>query len=516
MILLAAGNSPAANNKRKYQSVKRSPKDIKNYAMEYLLKTNPYNILIQPEESDEFLLFNTLTGGIEILDNEEGILIAELQTLSSFDKQDYQYAKELLNRLIAKEYIVYEHLDIISFFEKHTEKTQFKKAGIINLTIGTTITCNMGCAYCFEFIKPNNTLKDQKVKQQIITYIEEIILYSDTKNIHTLSVTWYGGEPLINVSAITDLSEGLIGLAEKHQLKYAANIITNGIYLTTENIQKLVENKVNSIQVTIDGAREVHDKKRPLKQKNAENYFRILRNLAEVPDVIDVNVRINIDKEVADSVERLLDDFELYGLWPQKFKNFHFDPAWLRSYEEISISTEEKDRRMYVDEFFEFKQNFRVSLTERFNKWGNGKEVKRAKLKWDLPSYQSTCATWASPISLVVDPNGYIHKCWETIHDDSKAPSTVFDSYNPETFASYSSFNRYTHNNVCRNCKFLPVCDKISCSYDALKSAVPQCTEWKYKAESYIGQQYLMMRDTPERIGTPQVADAVNTGHSNK
>lgn len=484
--------------------------------MELLLKNNPYNILIQPDESDEFLLFNMLTGGIEILDKEEGILMAELQTLVSFDSTVFNSSTDLLHRLIAKEYIIYESLDIVSFFEAHTEKTQFKKAGIINLTIGTTITCNMGCAYCFEFVKPNNTLKDQKIKEQIVKYIEEIILYKGTQEIHTLSVTWYGGEPLINVAAITDLSPGLIELTERYNLKYAANIITNGIYLTDENVQKLVDNKVNSVQVTIDGARDVHDRKRPLKQKNAENYLRILANLAGVPPAIDVNVRINIDKEVADSVETLLDDFEIYGLWPQKYKQFHFDPAWLRSYEEIDITVDEKERRMYVDEFFEFKQNFRVSLTERFNKWGKKNAMKKARLKWDLPSYQSTCATWASPISLVVDPNGCIHKCWETIHDDSKAPSSVFDSYNPETFASYSAFNRYNHSVVCRNCKFLPVCEKISCSYDALKSPVPQCTEWKYKTEEYIGQQYVMMRDTPEKIGIPQAADAINTGHSNK
>ncbi|PST84261.1 hypothetical protein C7T94_05945 [Pedobacter yulinensis] len=484
--------------------------------MENLFKTNPYNILIQPDESDEFLLFNTLTGGIEILDQEEGFLMAELQTLACFDGATRAENPGFFERMLAKEYLIRQEVDIVAFFESHTDKTQFKKAGIINLTIGTTITCNMGCAYCFEFVKPNHTLKDLRVKEQIPRYIEQIIRNDKMNHIHTLSVTWYGGEPLINVAAITDLSVGLLALAEKYKLEYAANIITNGIYLTPENIQKLVDYRVNSVQVTIDGARDVHDRKRPLKQKNAENYFRILRNLAGIPKSIDVNVRVNVDKEVAASVETMLDDFHVWGLWPQKYEHFHFDPAWLRSYEEISLTEDEKDTRMFVDEFFEFKQKFRLSLTERFNAWSQITGNRKARLKWDLPSYQSTCATWASPISLVVDPNGNIHKCWETIHDDTKAPSTVFDAYDPEIYASYSSFNRYNHNVVCRNCKYLPVCDKISCSYDALKNSVPQCTEWKYKAEHYIGQQYVMMRDTPEKIGVPQAADAVNTGHSNK
>ncbi len=480
-----------------------------------LFKSNPYNVLIPVDETDEFLLFNTLTGGIEVLDKEEGKLLAELFCLKVFTRDSFCDKEYIFEYLREREYVLDAGKNIIDVFEKFTAQNQFRNSGTIFLTIGTTITCNMGCPYCFEFVKPNHTLKDDKVKKQTVNYIEQIILNADRK-IHTLSVTWYGGEPLINVKAIIDITEGFMELTKKHNINYDAKIITNGIYLTEENVQTLIDCKVGMAQVTVDGARKVHDKKRPLKQKGGENYFKILKNLSKIPQGININVRINVDKEVAESVENMLDDFNAFNIWPHKHRQFNFEPAWLRSYEEIKLSDDEKETRMHIDEFFEFKQNFRLSLVRRLNEWAEKNNSRKAKLKWDLPQYQSTCATWASPVSLVIDPNGHIHKCWETIHDDTKAPTSIFEEYDPAVFKYYSSFNRYNHNPVCRNCKYLPVCDQISCSHEAIKNVVPKCSEWKYKSESYIREQYLRMKNEPDTITKPEAADSVNTGHSNK
>lgn len=478
------------------------------------IKNNPYNILVPIEETKEFLLYNTLTGGLDVLTYEDGIQLSGIATLKDVNSNDFP--SNFINDLYQKEYLLDSDFDVLNLLEKNVNDTQFKKAGVINLTIGTTITCNMGCSYCFEFIKPNHTLKDDKVKKGIVDYINQIVTNSG-KNIHTLSVTWYGGEPLINMKAIEDLSLSLRNLASTFNLKYESKVITNGIYLNKRNAEILVNCGVQSAQITIDGAREVHDVKRPLKQAKGENYFKIIRNIAEIENKeLSYTIRLNIDKEVANSIPTLLDDLYEYGIWPHKNSQIHFDPAWLRSYDEIDLSKDEENKRMSIDEYFEFKQNFRLELIKRYNEWASKLNKNNAKLKWDLPMYQSTCATWASPISLVVDPNGFVHKCWETIHDDSKAPTSVFEPYDPNRFQKYSSFNRYNHNEVCRNCSYLPICDKISCSYEALKNAVPECTPWKYKLKDYLKTQYLRMIEQPDTITTPQSTETFNSGHSNK
>jgi uncharacterized protein len=481
--------------------------DMKTY------RTNPYNVLIPVEERGEYLLFNTLSGGIEILSDEIGGRLAELSSLKSFDELQC----DGLDYLIQNEYIINGDLDLIQVMDDAVVKRQGDPTQAIHLTIGTTISCNMGCSYCFEFVKPNLTLKDKNVKEHIVKYIEQVITHP-RNNIKVLGVVWYGGEPLLNVKAIDELSAGFLELVEKYNLKYESSIITNGIYLTTENVERLIRNRVMLAQVTIDGSQETHDIKRPLKQTRAENYTRIMRNISQIPvSDFQVQVRINLDKEVAATVEKFLDDLESYDIWPRLYKQVNFSPAWLRTYEEIEISEQERSKRMDVVEYFDFKFNFRLQILRRFNSYAEATNRKNARLTWDLPKFQETCATWASPTGLVIDPEGNIHKCWETIHDDKQGTqATVFDKYNPDEFKPYTSFNRYTQNPVCRNCKYLPVCDTISCSFEFKKNTVPSCTMWKYRAEAFIKEQYLRMKEQPETIAEPAAVDAINKGHSNK
>ena len=202
-----------------------------------LLKNNPFNILVPIEEREEFLLYNTLTGGLDVLTYDDGIQLSGIAMMKNIDSENY--SQNFINDLSEKEYLIDSNFDVLNLLERNVNETQFKNAGVINLTIGTTITCNMGCSYCFEFIKPNHTLKDDKVKKGIVDYISQIITNSG-KTVHTLSVTWYGGEPLINVKAIEDLSVELRNLGQTFKLKYEAKVITNGIYLNTKNADNLV------------------------------------------------------------------------------------------------------------------------------------------------------------------------------------------------------------------------------------------------------------------------------------
>ncbi|UKB84717.1 radical SAM protein [Chryseobacterium sp. MEBOG06] len=478
-------------------------------------KASPYNLLIPIEETEEFLLYNTFLGGIEILTQKEGILLSELMSLQKiYEDRIPSLHKDLFKYLLSKDYIIKEQ-DFINFAENlYLKRKKLESANGIYLTIGTTITCNMACPYCFEFHKPKDMLKDQKTFEKIVSYLQEIL--SMERNIKKLFVTWYGGEPLLNMKAIKSLSPMFIELCEKNNIAYETDLITNGIFLTPENVKILQENAVNQAQVTLDGAQETHDKYRPLKKHGDENYTKILENLSLLPDNFQINLRMNIDKEVAKTIPVLLSDLQKYNIWPAKYRSFSFSPAWLRTYDGEIISEQEKKKRLTVDEFFEVKQNFRFTQIKIFNEWATNKNIRTAKLAWELPQFQSDCPTWVSPYGLVIDPLGNIHKCWETIHEAKKAPSNVFEGYKKEHFKDYTDFNRYNVNEICRNCKFLPVCDQISCSHQALKNTIPQCTYWKYKAEDFIKEQYLRLRSNPEQISSPVSNLAINTGHTNK
>ncbi len=480
---------------------------MKHYA------TNPYNILVPVHETEEFLLYNTFSGGIELLNSSEGRLMSELMTIKKFDPKEYNEHKSIIDYLLQKDYVLHDTKFIEKSEEIYLENKRNEKASGIYLTIGTTIVCNMACSYCFEFVKPNNTLKDEKIIAQVKEYISQIIAKED--GIKQFSVTWYGGEPLVNMQAIKKLSPHFMKVSEEYGISYNTDLITNGIYLTPKNVKILRENGIHQAQVTLDGAREVHNKYRPLKTKG-KNYFKILENLSLLPEDFSINLRINIDRTVAATLDTLLQDLEDYNIWPQRYRNFKFSPAWLRTYDGEVITEEDKKKRLNVDEFFDIYQDFRLKQVDLFNKWSVGNGKRNAKLAWELPQYQSDCPTWAAPYGLVIDPLGNIHKCWETIHDDQRAATNVFQDYKPEHFEKYTSFNRFDVNEVCRNCTYLPVCDQISCAHQAVNNNKPQCTYWKYKTEDFIKEQYLRMRNKPDTIHLPTNMVAVNTGHTNK
>lgn len=488
--------------------------------MEYL-KLSHYSVLTHVPETSEWLLYNTLNNGVEILTDEEGKFLQEVSEEQSFAAAAYGKFANEIEYLKKREYIVDADIDEV---QRYSDRYKAKQHVFLNspersitLTIGTTITCNMGCAYCFEFHKPNKSLRDVKVMDALLVYLEDMVRKSPVEKWLKLIVTWYGGEPLINKQTIAELTPRLLEFCEQHNMEYNAKIITNGVLLTDEAWQILKDARVDMAQITVDGAAETHDVSRPLKNAKGENYHKIMQNISRKPDSIHVVIRINTDKKIAATIPRLFQDLYDYGIWPQKFQSVTLSPSWLRTYAEANEN--DTSGRMSNDDFFDYLQYFRRMKVDLYNSWAVTMDLPQAKLSWSLPSLQDECNTWVSPYSLVIDPDGNIHKCWETIHEDKKAVTSVFDKYDQNNFVNYMAYDRCELNSICRNCKYLPVCDKLTCSYEVLKHKdvpPPTCTPWKSNAEKYLKTQYLEMINHPDRMAAPVNSSKENTGHSNK
>lgn len=484
------------------------------------LKASRYNEWIPVPELSEFLLYNTVSGGIEIFNEESGRLFSTIANGESFSETDYPEQADIIRYLFERDFIVEADLDeqqrLSGKYEAKKQVLYDRESSAIGLTIGTTITCNMGCPYCFEFVKPNKTLKDEQIMDQIAAYIQDMIDRAPVRRWTSMKVTWYGGEPLINSKAIEKLTPLLLKICERYDIAYSSNIITNGLLLSKEIWQLLLNNKVTSAQVTIDGPMAVHEKKRPIKSSGKEkNYWRILENLCFLPEGIEVLVRMNVDKLVAAGFDELLDDFQKIGLWPQRYRSIQFAPAWLRYYEETQLL--DKDSQYLTNEaFFDEMQRFKKIKLDRFNRWARGNDVKEAKLKWVMPSLQDECATWVSPYNIVIDPEGYIHKCWETIHDAGGKVGHVSEGFEIGKFSQFMDYDRYGLNPICSACKYLPVCDKLSCSHEAIKTTKPPCTYWKERTTGMLKEQYIAWKNNPDSIVLPENITHTNSGHSNK
>lgn len=485
--------------------------------MQYF-KSNFYNVLVPVEEEQQWLLYNTLSGGLEVLSDGEGGLLSDIINGGRQLTEDEVNDNPFLSYLHQHEYITDisepERQNFIDNYRNGKKRLHDKEVSSICLTIGTTITCNMGCPYCFEFEKPNKSLRSDDNIEAIVAYLEDIVAKAPVKKWQSLLIVWYGGEPLINAGAIEKLSPRFFAFCEKYGMDYSANIITNGLLLTEKTWTLLKENRVDHLQITIDGPEETHNKKRPLKNMKGENYKKILSNIALAPEGMDITIRVNVDKEIARRWDEFFNDFYNFGIWPQHFRSVHFAPSWLRPYAEITDNV--ASDYLTNEQFFDELQSFRIKQLGLYNAWATDNGQPQARLQWTLPALQEDCGTWVSPYNIVIDPQGYVQKCWETIHDASNHIHHVSEGFKPELFSKFEAYDKIALNNICSNCQILPVCDKLPCAFDAIKEGKPVCSYWKAKLPESLKTQYLMMRRQPELMAAPFSTEKVNDGHTNK
>lgn len=146
----------------------------------------------------------------------------------------------------------------------------------LSLTINPTLACNFRCPYCFEEGHPVTRMTDE-TEDKVVKFISGF----DPKR---LSVTWFGGEPLLEFNRIKSLTEKFKSLG----IPYHASIITNGYLLNEETARQFAGLNISSAQVTLDGVGAAHDCRRFLKggKPTFDTIYRNLQAIGEhVPDL---------------------------------------------------------------------------------------------------------------------------------------------------------------------------------------------------------------------------------------
>src|SRR5215510_2950147 len=105
----------------------------------------------------------------------------------------------------------------------------------LRVTVLTTLQCNFACDYCSQGDHGDDKLFARKMShdmaRQVAAWIEQKL---DAVRPSTFALTFFGGEPLLNLPVTYFLSERCHQLAEARGIKLIVNIITNGLLLTPE------------------------------------------------------------------------------------------------------------------------------------------------------------------------------------------------------------------------------------------------------------------------------------------
>lgn len=471
-------------------------KDMNDMQQRY--KTSHFSFSIPVIEYDETIIFNSLTGGTMTLSNHEEKLFNKLSGLNSFKLEEFLPSEQnILTTWIDKDYIVEKETDELDFCKKtinsYLANREKLKSETLSFTILPTDACSMACAYCFENKKKSKVLDKKKI-DQLEVFIENILNKDKEKILKKLHIVWYGGEPLLGKDSIEELSQKFNTICEKYNLKYSPTIITNGILLTPDMWSFLQKYNIDEVQITIDGIKEIHDKRRPLKSQG-RNFEQILDNISKMPQGIQLCIRVNTDKIVAQSFPDFLKELDKHQIWPHRYKDITIDVRPLRTY--AYNKEKEVSDRIPFDRFDSVLHNLRKQKLEYFNNWAEKNNVKKGKLEFRLPKSKLNdfCRTNYSSYSMVIDPEGYIYNCWEYMGDKEKQLFNIKEEYDKNKILEKRDITSVLKDK-CYECKFLPVCSNISCPRAMFDMG--QCWFDEEQFKLYIKNQYLFYKENPD------------------
>ena len=266
-------------------------------AREIPLKPSSYNFYF-PIETNGAVLFNSRTGAAMAADEATSraiVLLLQDPQRAAPTGSNFCRTKEVLVR---GGFLVADDLDELGEIRRRRVARQAEIGGL-SLTVAVTLACNFRCVYCYQSHPVENM--EFGTADALLRFAVERLAPATS-----LDVTWFGGEPLLNVEIIEYLTRRFKAICDEKACSYKATMITNGYRLTAEMARRLAGADIRDYQISIDGERDYHDRQRPL--AGGQGTFDVLmKNLsAAAKEVSSITVRINLLRENIDSAARLV------------------------------------------------------------------------------------------------------------------------------------------------------------------------------------------------------------------
>jgi uncharacterized protein len=177
----------------------------------------------------------------------------------------------------------------------------------LRVTVLTTLQCNFACDYCFQGDHGEYNKFAAKMSLEtaarVVQWTEERL---DAIRPESFVLTLFGGEPLLNLPVAYYLTERLWQATQSRGVRMLVNVITNGLLLTPEVVDRLAPYGLNGVKITLDGDHDTHNRMRPLRGGQG-TFDKIIENVRRVAGRCRVSIGGNFDESSVDSYPALLD-----------------------------------------------------------------------------------------------------------------------------------------------------------------------------------------------------------------
>lgn len=237
---------------------------------------------------------------------EEGILLFNLLTKELLLLEHKEYKDRLLDKYLCDHWFLVpedtNEKELVEMVRWVLENQNRKKKNITHYTIFPTTDCNARCFYCFELGRSRIPMTE-KTAHKVARYI------CDHCGGEKVTISWFGGEPLFNQSAIDIISSDL----EKNGISFSSRAVSNGYLFDDRTVNKAI-NKWNlkRVQITLDGTEKIYNKTKAFIYKEGNPYQIVMENIGRLLEAgVTVSIRMNMDLYNAEDLLELVDELGL-------------------------------------------------------------------------------------------------------------------------------------------------------------------------------------------------------------
>jgi len=440
-----------------------------------LMKPSKYNYVV-PTYGRGGLFFNFYTLNLILFpEREKAIALSLLKRPNQFVLIDGQ--KRIKGLLAEKGFLLDQSVREISLL-KESHQRAAASTNHLSLTIAPTLRCNFRCTYCYQTGQGPTMTED--AAKAILVFINDRLAPNTG-----LSITWFGGEPLLMLPMIEALTAAFRGICTAKGASYSASMITNGYLLNKANVKRILSAGIRKVQITIDGPAETHNSRRIVKGSGT-SFDTILKNIQNAQKDLAISLRMNVDKSNRDKIDDLMEILVRKGLE----KRLGLYIGQVQPYTEVCKDVAGcclTDREFSLVGLQTLLHMTQKGFTSTFN----------------YPRSANTHCMADQANSFVITPTGGVTKCWNEV---GRQEAEIGHLLNPLTKDMKKNAQRWHKRDPfkleCRNCNLLPIC-MGGCPYRHLEQGSLDCHRWKgCLDESILTYFYLRKMETAGKIAT--------------
>jgi len=267
------------------------------------MQSSMFNVRVPLEDQNEVFLMNTFTDAQLIVSSDVAELLDRIEGgTNGWNAEE----REALATLAENGFIVESRdADRDNLRQYFHEVRQSREQ--LRTTVLTTLQCNFACDYCIQGdhgdYNKNAAKMSLETAARVAEWTEQRL---DALRPESYVLTFFGGEPLLNLPVMYYLAERMWQACQARGVRMLVNIITNGLLLTPEIVDRLNAYGLNGIKITLDGDRDTHNRMRPLRGGQG-TFDRIVNNIRQVAHKTRIAIGGNFDMETAGSYPALLD-----------------------------------------------------------------------------------------------------------------------------------------------------------------------------------------------------------------